>query len=89
MNKTSPLIPPLLGWLGLLLLTVISLVLGARFGTASWLPLIVAAIIWIKANIVARYFIKSHLAHPFIAWVLRAFIAFTSIGLVVTSWLTA
>lgn len=89
MNKTNLLIPPLLGWLGLLLLTVISLVLGARFGAASWMPLIVAAIIWIKANIVARYFIESHLAHPFITWVLRAFIAFTSIGLVATSLLNA
>lgn len=89
MNKTNLLIPPLLGWLGLLLLTVISLALGARFGAASWMPLIVAAIIWIKANIVARYFIESHLAHPFITWVLRVFIAFTTIGLVMTSLLNA
>ena len=88
MNKTTHLIPPLLGWLGLLLLTVVSLALGLRFGAASWMPLLVAGIIWIKASIVARYFIESHRAHPFIAWVLRAFIAFTSIGLVVTSLLS-
>lgn len=74
-----------LAWLGLLVLTGISLLLGAQFGAASWMPFLVAGIIWIKGSMVARYFIESHEAHPFIAWVLRAFIAFTSIGLIVTT----
>lgn len=74
-----------LAWLGLLVLTGISLLLGAQFGAASWMPFLVAGIIWIKGIMVARYFIESHEAHPFIAWVLRAFIAFTSIGLIVTT----
>lgn len=74
-----------LAWLGLLVLTGISLILGAQFGAASWMPFLVAGIIWIKGIMVARYFIESHEAHPFIAWVLRAFIAFTSIGLIVTT----
>jgi hypothetical protein len=74
-----------MAWLGLLALTAISLLLGAQFGAASWMPFLVAGIIWIKGSMVARYFIESHQAHPFIAWVLRTFIAFASIGLVVTT----
>jgi len=74
-----------LAWLGLLVLTGISLLLGAQFGAASWMPFLVAGIIWIKGSMVARYFIESHQVHPFIAWVLRAFIAFTPLGLILTT----
>ncbi|GAB3552308.1 hypothetical protein GCM10027343_37700 [Noviherbaspirillum agri] len=74
-----------LAWLGLLALTGISLLLGAQFGTASWMPFLVAGIIWLKGSMVARYFIESNHAHPFIAWVLRAFIAFTPLGLILTA----
>lgn len=84
----SKLSAPVLAWLALLLLTVISLLLGAQFGAASWMPFLVAGIIWIKASMVARYFIESNHAHPFVAWVLRAFITFTSGGLVLTSLLS-
>jgi hypothetical protein len=72
-------------WLGLLALTLLSLLLGQRFGHASWMPLLVAAIIWIKGAVVARYFIESHLAHPFIAWVIRVFVAAVPAALVVTA----
>lgn len=72
-------------WLGLLALTGISLLLGDRFGHASWMPLFVAAVIWIKGTVVAHYFIESDSAHPFIAWLLRAFIAFAPVALLVTS----
>lgn len=77
-----------LAWLGLLVLTGISLLLGAQFGAASWMPFLVAGIIWIKGTMVARYFIESNQVHPFIAWVLRAFIAFTPLGLILTAVLT-
>lgn len=72
-------------WLGLLALTGISLLLGDRFGHASWMPLFVAAVIWIKGTIVAHYFLESYSAHPFIAWLLRVFIAFAPVALLVTS----
>lgn len=77
-----------LAWLGLLVLTGISLLLGAQFGAASWMPFLVAGIIWIKGTMVARYFIESNQVHPFIAWVLRTFIAFTPLGLILTAVLT-
>lgn len=72
-------------WLGLLALTGISLLLGDRFGHASWMPLFVASVIWIKGTVVAHYFLESHSAHPFIAWLLRVFIAFAPVALLVTS----
>lgn len=76
-----------LPWLGLLALTLVSLALGNRFGHAPWMPLLVAAIIWIKGTLVARYFIESHQAHPFIAVMLRVFIAFAPVALVLTAFL--
>ncbi len=50
-----------------------------------WLPLLVAAIIWLKGALVARCFIESHVAHPFIARVLKVFIAVSPIALVITA----
>lgn len=81
----STLSVPTFAWLALLALTGISLLIGTEYGAASWMPFLVAGIIWIKATMVARYFIESRDLHPFIAWVLRVFIAFTPIGLIVTS----
>jgi hypothetical protein len=75
---------PVIVWLGLLALTVISLAAGEQFGHARWMPLLVAAIIWIKSAMVARYFIQSHLAHPLIAWIVRIFIGFAPAALVIT-----
>ncbi|MDO9598702.1 MAG: hypothetical protein Q7J47_13355 [Azoarcus sp.] len=49
------------------------------------MPWIVAAIIWIKGSLVARHFIESALVHPFIRNVLRIFIAFTPIAIVLTT----
>ncbi|WP_202962675.1 hypothetical protein [Herminiimonas sp. CN] len=74
-----------LPWLGLLALTAVSLIMGNRFGHAPWMPLLVALIIWIKGTLVARYFIESHQAHPFIAVMLRIFIAFAPAALVLTA----
>ena len=77
-------ITPVHAWLALLALTGISLLLGDRYGHASWMPLLVAAIIWIKGAVVARWFLESQDFHPFIAWVLRIFIAFAPIALLLT-----
>lgn len=78
---STSLKPLFAAWLALVVLTLISLGLGHWFHGARWLPLMVAAIIWIKGHLIARHFIESHLAHPFIARVLSGFIAFTPLAL--------
>lgn len=89
--KTAPIPPSAalgrlgLCWLGLSALTLISLGLGQWFHGAAWLPFLVAGIVWVKGSMVARYFIESHLAHPFIAWVLRVFIILAPAALVLTA----
>jgi len=90
MNPSHPvpgagLAPLCRAWLGLVALTLLSLGLGQWFQGAAWLPLLVAAIVWLKGVLVARRFIESHLAHPFIARVMAAFIAFTPLALLATS----
>ena len=77
--------PARLAWLALLVLTVVSLGLGAWLRGVPWLPLLVAAIIWLKGRLVARYFIESHLTHPFIARSLQVFVAFVPVALVLTA----
>lgn len=87
MNAATPSVsPPTPAWLALVALTLASLGLGEWFAAASWLPLLVAAIVWIKGTLVARCFIESHIAHPFIARVLQAFIAFAPLALVATAY---
>ena len=78
---SSALAPLAYAWLALVALTLLSLGLGHWFHGAAWLPLLVAVIIWLKGKLIARQFIESHIAHPFIARVLNAFIAFTPIAL--------
>jgi hypothetical protein len=68
--------PLTVAWLALVALTLISPALGRWFHGADGLPLLVAAIVWIKGWLVARHFIEARLAHPFIARVLAGFIAF-------------
>jgi len=72
-------------WLTLVALTLLSLVLGEWFHSAHWLPLLVAGIVWFKGAVVARCFIESHQAHPFIARLLQVFIALAPVFLILTS----
>ncbi len=72
-------------WLGLVGLTLTGLGLSEWFRDARWLPLLVAAIIWFKGALVARCFIESHVAHPFIARVLSIFIAISPLALIATA----
>lgn len=74
----------LYAWLGLLLLTAAGLLSGLRFGHASWMPVLVAALIWLKGWIVGRYFLRSDEAHPFVTWVVRIFTAFAPAALLLT-----
>lgn len=76
-------------WLALMVLTLASLALGEWLRGANGLPLLVAAIVWAKGWLVARHFIESHEAHPFIARMLQIFIAFVPVALVMTSFFGA
>jgi len=76
-------------WLALTVLTLASLALGEWLRGANGLPLLVAAIVWAKGWLVARHFIESHEAHPFIARMLQIFIAFVPIALLMTSFFGA
>lgn len=75
---------PTLAWLALLALTLATLALGHWLHGVPWLALPVAAIIWLKGWLVARHFIESHLAHPFIARLLQFFVAFVPLALLLT-----
>lgn len=72
-------------WLLLVGLTVISLGLGQWFHSAGWLPLLVAGIVWLKGAVVARHFIETRAAHPFIRRVVAVFIALAPLALIATS----
>jgi len=85
-NKPSTALAPLTrAWLALVVLTLLSLVLGQWFHGADWLPLAVAAIVWLKGTLVARQFIEARQAHPFIRRVLLAFVAFAPLALVLVA----
>lgn len=76
-------------WLGLVALTLLSLGIGRWLHGAPWLPLLVAAIVWVKGRLVARRFIEAPQTHPFIDRTLRGFIAFTPLALLLTAFFGA
>lgn len=84
-SKNDRFRPLTAAWLALVALTLLGLGLGEWFRTAAWLPLLVAAIIWLKGALVARYFIESQLAHPFITRLLQGFIAIAPVALILTA----
>lgn len=69
-------------WLALVALTLLSLELGRWLHGVAGLQLLVAAIIWIKGTLVAHRFIEAHIARRFIRNVLRIFIAFAPLALI-------
>lgn len=75
-----------LAWLLLVGLTLFSLGLGEWSRQASWLPALVAAIVWIKGLTVAFRFIEVGIAHPFIRRVVLSFIAIPPIALLATAY---
>jgi len=85
-TRSTALAPLFLSWLGLVALTLTSLWLAQWSGHAAWLQLPVAAIVWLKGWIVARSFLESHRAHPFIAGIVRAFILCVPAALLLTAW---
>lgn len=85
-SPSTALLPLALAWLFLVFMTVFSLWLVRSLGSAPWVQLPVAAIIWLKGWVVARYFIESHQVHPFIARVIRLFLLGVPLALVLTTW---
>lgn len=71
-------------WLGLTLLTLGSVALGEWMHGMSGLPIMVAAIVWLKAWLVARYYLEVRLSRRFIRWLVWVFIAFAPLALVFT-----
>lgn len=84
-KPATSLRPLVLTWLALVGLTLLSPQLGNGVGGQEAVQLIVAAIIWIKGHLVARHFIEAELAHSFLRKVLRFFIAFAPIAIVLTT----
>jgi len=78
------LAPLVFAWVGLLVLTLLSLGLGGWLRDWSALPAIVAAIVWLKAWLVARFFLEAPLSRTFIRRLIWIFIAFAPIALVLT-----
>jgi len=85
-HKPATSLRPLVwAWLALVALTLVSPLLGDMLGRDQAVQLIVAAIIWVKARLVTRHFLEAERTHPFIRNVLRFFIAFTPIAIVLTT----
>lgn len=83
---STSLVPLAHAWLGLIVLTLISLYLGRWFHGTSWLQLLVAAIIWFKGMLVARRFIEVEGTHPFIRRVVYVFVSVTPLALAATAY---
>lgn len=77
--------PLVFAWLGLVLLTLLSVGLGEWLKGVAWLPVLVAAIIWLKAWLVAYYFLEAPLSHAFIRRLIWIFIAYAPMALVLTN----
>lgn len=89
MNTPQPQPPtrlaPLVGaWVFLVLLTLASLGFANSLRGADWLPELVASMVWLKAWLVARYFLETPHCHIFIRLVVWNFIAFAPLALVLT-----
>lgn len=84
-STAHSLAPLSYAWLGLVILTLFGLGLGQWLRGAAWQPLLVAAIVWLKSWLVCHYFIESQQAHSFITRVLRGFILFAPLALVLTA----
>ena len=66
------------------LITLLSLGLGEWFKGVAWLSVLVAAIIWLKAWLVAYYFLEAPLSHTFIRRLIWILIAYAPMALVLT-----
>ena len=83
-QNPARLAPLVFAWLGLFILTLLSLGLGEWLRGASWLAPVVASIVWLKAWLVAYFFLETPHNHRFIRRITWSFIAFAPIALVLT-----
>lgn len=72
-------------WLLLIGLTFISLALGKGDFSASWLPVLMALVIWLKCAIVADRFIEADQAHPLVHRIVQIFIALAPLALILVT----
>ena len=70
-------------WIGLLLLTALSVWIGREFHAQDGLQPLVAAVLWLKSWLVLRFFLEGRSIHIFFRRVLHVFIAITPVCLVV------
>ncbi len=86
-DKTLHSMKPLLfAWAALVVLTLLSTLLGQELKNTQGLTAIVAAIIWLKAWLVAYFFLETPHAHTFIRRLVLIFIAYAPVLLVLTDW---
>ena len=89
-NSTSApntrLRPLLIAWAALVALTLLSTGLGQFRGSGNGLTIVVAAIIWLKAWLVAYTFLEASICHTFIRRLVFIFIAYAPVLLVLTDW---
>lgn len=72
-------------WLALLALTALSLALAVGLQGQISLAWLVAALVWLKSHLVSEHFLEASAIHPAIARVIRGFILFAPLGLLLTS----
>lgn len=75
-----------LAWLGLVLLTLVSLGLGQWFRGIASLPWWIAGLIWAKGAVVGMAFIGTRGCHPFIRRLIHGFILLPPAGLLLTAY---
>ncbi len=85
-NTSAGLAHLVRAWLGLVVLTFSSLYLGYWFHKTAWLQILVAAIIGLKATLVAKHFLEIEKAHPFIRRVVLGFISVTPLALLISAY---
>lgn len=71
-----------LAWLALVVLSAVSLMLTHQGHGVSVSALVVAALVWIKAQIVARRFLELGHAGTTFQWAINIFMAYGPLGLV-------
>lgn len=71
-----------LAWLGLMLLTGVSILIGHELHGMAGLQPLVAGILWLKSWLVVRYFLEGRSIHDFFRRVLYVFIAITPLCLI-------
>lgn len=86
-SPTKPLYslkPLFIAWAALIILTMISVLLGQILKNTEGLTEMVAGIIWLKAWLVAYFFLEASHCHTFIRRLVFIFIAYAPILLVLT-----